>query len=83
MLTVDGDVDDPLKGINVDAAGGASKVLRMLAEKVRICAGIPLTDRQEQRIPRRARVLVPARRLRRRRALWLFGKRNTKHVSRK
>jgi hypothetical protein len=25
---------DPLKGINVDAAGGASKVLRMLAEKV-------------------------------------------------
>lgn len=30
----EGDVDDPLKGINVDAAGGASKVLRMLAEKV-------------------------------------------------
>ena len=27
--------DDPLKGINVDAAGGASKVLRMLAAKVR------------------------------------------------
>ena len=25
---------DPLKGINVDAAGGASKVLKMLAEKV-------------------------------------------------
>lgn len=26
--------NDPLKGINVEAAGGASKVLRMLAEKV-------------------------------------------------
>ena len=26
---------DPLKGINVDAAGGASKVLRMIAEQVR------------------------------------------------
>lgn len=26
--------DDPLRGINVDAAGGASKVLKMLAEKV-------------------------------------------------
>lgn len=26
--------DDPLKGINVDAAGGASKVLKMLAAKV-------------------------------------------------
>lgn len=25
--------DDPLRGINVDAAGGASKVLKMLAEK--------------------------------------------------
>jgi peptidyl-prolyl cis-trans isomerase-like protein 2 len=25
---------DPLRGINVDAAGGAGKVLRMLAEKV-------------------------------------------------
>lgn len=25
---------NPLKGINVDAAGGASKVLRMVAEKV-------------------------------------------------
>lgn len=28
-------MSDPLKGINVDAAGGASKVLKMLAEKVR------------------------------------------------
>ncbi|WVR04605.1 peptidyl-prolyl cis-trans isomerase-like 2 [Kwoniella sp. DSM 27419] len=27
--------NDPLRGINVDAAGGASKVLRMLAEKTR------------------------------------------------
>jgi peptidyl-prolyl cis-trans isomerase-like protein 2 len=26
---------NPLKGINVDAAGGAGKVLRMVAEKVR------------------------------------------------
>lgn len=26
--------NDPLKGINVDAAGGASKVLKMIAEKV-------------------------------------------------
>jgi peptidyl-prolyl cis-trans isomerase-like protein 2 len=26
---------DPLKGINVDAAGGAGKVLKMIAEKVR------------------------------------------------
>jgi len=26
--------NDPLKGINVDAAGGAGKVLKMLAEKV-------------------------------------------------
>jgi len=25
---------DPLKGINVDAAGGAGKVLKMIAEKV-------------------------------------------------
>ena len=25
---------DPLRGINVDAAGGASKVLKMIAEKV-------------------------------------------------
>lgn len=35
ILTPDDDLaDDPLKGINVDAAGGASKVLKMLAEKV-------------------------------------------------
>lgn len=27
---------DPLKGINVDAAGGAGKVLKMIAEKVRL-----------------------------------------------
>ncbi|OWZ61117.1 hypothetical protein AYX15_06654 [Cryptococcus neoformans] len=27
---------DPLRGINVDAAGGASKVLKMIAEKVRL-----------------------------------------------
>jgi peptidyl-prolyl cis-trans isomerase-like protein 2 len=27
--------DDPLKGINVDAAGGAGKVLKMIAERVR------------------------------------------------
>ncbi|EKD04691.1 hypothetical protein A1Q2_00921 [Trichosporon asahii var. asahii CBS 8904] len=34
ILTPDDDLaDDPLKGINVDAAGGASKVLKMLAEK--------------------------------------------------
>ena len=26
--------NDPLRGINVDAAGGASKVLRMVAERV-------------------------------------------------
>lgn len=25
---------DPLRGINVDAAGGAGKVLKMIAEKV-------------------------------------------------
>ena len=32
-----GDLEhDPLKGINVDAAGGASKVLKMLAAKVRL-----------------------------------------------
>lgn len=38
-LTLDDDLaDDPLKGINVDAAGGASKVLKMLAEKVRLRA---------------------------------------------
>lgn len=30
---------DPLKGINVDAAGGASKVLKMLAEKVGLLFG--------------------------------------------
>lgn len=36
MLTTDDDLaNDPLKGINVEAAGGASKVLKMLAEKVR------------------------------------------------
>ncbi|GMK57825.1 hypothetical protein CspeluHIS016_0406590 [Cutaneotrichosporon spelunceum] len=29
------DMSDPLKGINVDAAGGASKVLKMLAQKTR------------------------------------------------
>lgn len=29
---------DPLRGINVDAAGGAGKVLKMIAEKVcRFC----------------------------------------------
>lgn len=33
-VTDDDMAGDPLKGINVDAAGGASKVLRMLAEKV-------------------------------------------------
>ncbi|WWC59286.1 peptidyl-prolyl cis-trans isomerase-like 2 [Kwoniella dejecticola CBS 10117] len=31
----DDDMEDPLRGINVDAAGGASKVLKMLAEKTR------------------------------------------------
>ncbi|WVW78497.1 peptidyl-prolyl cis-trans isomerase-like 2 [Kwoniella bestiolae CBS 10118] len=31
----DEDADNPLRGINVDAAGGASKVLKMLAEKTR------------------------------------------------
>lgn len=37
-LTADDEMaNDPLKGINVDAAGGASKVLKMLAEKV--CCG--------------------------------------------
>lgn len=34
-VTDDDLAGDPLKGINVDAAGGAGKVLRMLAEKVR------------------------------------------------
>ena len=35
LLTSDDELaNDPLKGINVDAAGGASKVLKMLAEKV-------------------------------------------------
>lgn len=33
-VTDDDMAGDPLKGINVDAAGGAGKVLRMLAEKV-------------------------------------------------
>lgn len=28
-------MSDPLKGINVDAAGGAGKVLKMLAQKTR------------------------------------------------
>ena len=31
----EGDLEgDPLRGINVDAAGGAGKVLKMLADKV-------------------------------------------------
>jgi peptidyl-prolyl cis-trans isomerase-like protein 2 len=33
-VTDDDMAGDPLKGINVDAAGGASKVLKMIAEKV-------------------------------------------------
>ncbi len=35
VIPVDEDLaSDPLRGINVEAAGGAGKVLRMLAEKV-------------------------------------------------
>lgn len=34
IVTEDDLASDPLRGINVDAAGGASKVLKMLAEKV-------------------------------------------------
>lgn len=35
LICIEGDLEgDPLKGINVDAAGGAGKVLKMLAEKV-------------------------------------------------
>jgi len=35
VIPVDEDfASDPLRGINVEAAGGAGKVLRMLAEKV-------------------------------------------------
>ena len=33
---------DPLKGINVEAAGGASKVLKMIAEQVRVGFELPL-----------------------------------------
>lgn len=35
LICTDDDMKgDPLRGINVDAAGGAGKVLKMLAEKV-------------------------------------------------
>lgn len=33
---------DPLRGINVDAAGGAGKVLKMIAEKV--CPSFPWSN---------------------------------------
>ena len=35
---------DPLRGINIDAAGGAGKVLRMLAEKVSYVCSLVLAE---------------------------------------
>lgn len=65
---------DPLRGINVEAAGGAGKVLKMLAEKVRQseCAESELTSvrREQSNSQSRLRRLDKIR-MRKRRKEWL------------
>ncbi|KAK4685334.1 peptidyl-prolyl cis-trans isomerase-like 2, partial [Tremellales sp. Uapishka_1] len=53
---------DPLRGINVDAAGGASKVLKMLAEKTRAAAASSSTKETVQPTDEEKKEGVVARR---------------------